>query len=173
MKKKLVLAGLLTAMMVFTTAYILHIPTVGGGYVHLGDTVLYLAASLLPAPYAVAVGAIGGALADLLSGAAVWAVPTLIIKGVMVIPFTAKNERILCRRNGWAPLLAGLIGVAGYFVAEAAILLLSGASMGAAVSAALLAAPFNGVQELVSGIAYILLAAALDRLRIKPWLTRL
>lgn len=172
-KKKLVLAGLLTAMMVFTTAYILHIPTVGGGYVHLGDTVLYLAAVLLPAPYAVAVGAIGGALADVLSGAAMWALPTLLIKGVMVFPFTAKSERILCPRNGWAPLVAGLIGVIGYYVAEVALLWLSGTSVGTAAGAALLAVPFNGVQELVSGTAYILLAAALDRLQFKRWLTRI
>ena len=45
MKKNIVLTGLLAAMMFFTTAYILHIPIVGGGYVHLGDAVLYMAAS--------------------------------------------------------------------------------------------------------------------------------
>lgn len=173
MIKKLVLTGLFAAMMVFTTAYILHIPTVGGGYVHLGDTVLYLAAVLLPAPYAMAVGAVGGALADVLSGAAMWAIPTMLIKAVMVIPFTHKTERILCPRNGWAPLIAGVIGVVGYFIAEVVLLLLSGTPLHLAAGGALLAAPFNGLQELVSGTAYILLAVAFDRLQMKRWLSRL
>ena len=46
-----------------------------GGYIHLGDALIYLAAVLLPAPYAMAAGAIGGGLADLLT-APVWAPAT-------------------------------------------------------------------------------------------------
>lgn len=173
MKKSIVLTGLLAAMMFFTTAYILHIPIVGGGYIHLGDTVLYMAAALLPLPYAMAVGVIGGGLADVLTGAAVWAPATVAIKAVMVLPFTAKKERFLCRRNLMAPLVAGVIGVAGYYGAEIAIMCLSGSVFGAAAVAAVAAIPFNVGQELAAGAAFILLGAALDRLDIKNRLNRM
>ncbi len=173
MKKKIVLTGLLAAMVFFTTAYVLHIPIVGGGYVHLGDGVLYVAAALLPTPYAMVAGAVGAGLADVLTGGAVWAVPTVIIKAVMVLPFTAKQPRFLCRRNLLAPLFAGIIGVVGYYGAEIALLCLSGTSFRLAAGSALAAMPFNAVQELAAGSAFILLAAAMDRLQIKRRLSHL
>ena len=48
-----VLAALFAAAIALATAYLLHIPLPTGGYVHLGDTLIYLAACLLPTPYAV------------------------------------------------------------------------------------------------------------------------
>ena len=51
-------AALFAAVITLTTAYLLHIP-VPTGYVHLGDAFVYLAAPLLPAPYAVAAAANG------------------------------------------------------------------------------------------------------------------
>lgn len=173
MKKTIVLTGLLAAMMFFTTAYVLHIPIPGGGYIHLGDTVLYIAAALLPTPYAMAVGAIGGGLADVLTGATVWAPFTIVIKAVMALTFTAKNEKILCRRNLLAVLPAGLICIAGYYVAEVVILCLSGTAPAVALGAAVAAIPFNGLQALGSGVAFCLLAVAMDRLRVKDRLQRL
>lgn len=173
MKKNVVLTGLLAAMMFFTTAYVLHIPIVGGGYIHLGDAILYIAAALLPTPYAMAVGVIGGGLADVLTGAAVWAPATILIKAVMVLAFTAKKERILGRRNLLAPLSAGAVCVAGYYVAEIVILCMSDSSFGAAAVAAVAAIPFNVGQAVASGAAFILLAAAMDRLSVKQRLERL
>ncbi len=173
MKKNVVLTGLLAAMTFFTTAYILHIPIVGGGYIHLGDTILYMAAALLPTPYAMAVGVIGGGLADVLTGAAVWAPATIVIKAVMVLAFTSKNDRFLCRRNLLAPLMAGVVGVVGYYGAEILLLCLSGTPFGVAAGAALAAVPFNVGQEVAAGVAFILLAAAMDRLDIKQRLNRI
>ena len=66
----IVMTGLFAAVTYIFTAYF-HIPS-GAGYTHAGDGIIYLAACLLPAPYAAAAGAIGGALADGLSGFAVW-----------------------------------------------------------------------------------------------------
>ena len=62
--------GLFAAMIYVLTAW-LHIPT-GAGYTHAGDGLIYLAASMLPTPYAMAAGAIGAGLADGLSGFVVW-----------------------------------------------------------------------------------------------------
>jgi len=163
-----VLAALMAAMIFLFTAYVLHIPVgTGGGYIHLGDTMVYIAAALLPLPYAVAAAAIGGGLADVLSGAAVWAVPTVIIKSLMVLFFTSKTERVLCRRNQWAPLPAGIVGVVGYFLAEIAIVTLSGGTLSAAVAGGLVAVLPNMVQELAGGVAFIVLAAVLDKAKLK------
>ena len=60
--------ALFAALICVTTAYIFHIPFgTNGGYVHIGDTLIYLAAAILPAPYAMIAGALGGAFADLLT----------------------------------------------------------------------------------------------------------
>lgn len=53
----LCVTGLFAAMIYVLTAW-LHIPT-GAGYTHAGDGLIYLAASMLPTPYARAAGAIG------------------------------------------------------------------------------------------------------------------
>ncbi len=174
MKKNVILSGLLGAMVLFTTAYILHIPVgTGGGYIHLGDTMVYMAAALLPTPYAMAAAAIGGGLADVLSGAAIWAVPTVVIKAVMVFPFTAKKSAFLCKRNLMAPLLAGVVGVVGYFVAECVLVRLAGGAWAAAATGAAAAVLPNVMQEVAGAVAFFALGAAMDRLRVKERLARL
>ena len=53
--------GLFAAMIALMTAYIFHIPYgANGGYIHFGDALIYIAAILLPRPYALAAAAIGG-----------------------------------------------------------------------------------------------------------------
>jgi len=65
----LVLTGLFAGLICLFTAYICHIPMgANGGYLHFGDTLIYVAASLLPQPYALLAAAIGGGLADLPCG---------------------------------------------------------------------------------------------------------
>ena len=55
------------------------------GYAHLGDSVILICTFFFgPAAGALA-GGIGSAMADILSGYAVWALPTLLIKTVMPI----------------------------------------------------------------------------------------
>ena len=86
----LTLTGIFAALICLFTAYICHIPVgPNGGYLHFGDTFIYVAASLLPQPYALLAGAIGGGLADLLT-APMWAPATIIIKMLITLPFTSK-----------------------------------------------------------------------------------
>ena len=113
MKKNLILAGVMAAMICLAT--FLHITVGISGYIHLGDAVIYLAAALLPNPYAAAAAAVGAGLADVLV-APVWAPFTVAIKAVMVFCFTAKKDRILCRRNLLAPWFAGLVCIGGYYI---------------------------------------------------------
>lgn len=114
----LTFTGLMAALTVIFTAYIFHIPVgVNGGYIHFGDTIIYLAAALLPTPYAMAVGALGGGIADLLT-APMWMLPTVIIKMLIVLPFSSRNSRMLSKRNLIAPIIAFFISATGYYIAE-------------------------------------------------------
>ena len=95
-----VFAALITLM----TAYVFHIPVpIAGGYIHLGDSLIYLSASLLPTPYAMAAGAIGGGLADLLT-APMWTLPTVIIKALITLPFSAISSLIFAAASSPAAL---------------------------------------------------------------------
>ena len=66
MVKRLVITAIMAAMVTLMTAYICHVPTgINEGYIHFGDALIYIAAAILPAPYAMAAGAIGGGMAGL------------------------------------------------------------------------------------------------------------
>lgn len=176
MNKKIryaVLAAMMAAFVFLFTAYVLHIPVgIGGGYIHLGDMAVYIAAALLPTPYAVLAAALGGGLADVLTGAAMWAVPTILIKSLMVLTFTAKQPRLLCRRNVLALFFAGVIGVVGYAFAEIALVTLSGGGWQAAVTGSLAAVLPNVAQETAAGIGFALFALFFDRIDGKSRLLR-
>ncbi|RKM54109.1 TIGR04002 family protein [Butyrivibrio sp. X503] len=116
--KLMALTGMMTAMTVIFTAYIFHIPVgMNGGYIHFGDSVIYLAAAFLPFPYALIVGALGGGIADLLT-APMWTIATMIIKMLIVLPFSSKSKRFLSKRNLLAPVIAFFISATGYYIAE-------------------------------------------------------
>ena len=97
--KKLTFTALMAAMITIFTAYICHIPVgQNGGYIHFGDSLIYIAACLLPWPYAMTAAAIGGGMADLLT-APIWAPATIIIKALISIPFTNKSGLHRSHRN--------------------------------------------------------------------------
>lgn len=151
----LVLTGLFAALIALFTAYICHIPVgLNGGYIHFGDGLIYLAASLLPQPYALLAAAIGGGLADMLT-APMWAPATIVIKALMTLPFTSKNALLLPKRNRIAPFISWLIDLFGYFWAEQ---LLFGTQT--ALVSSLLG---NSVQSGGSLLLYFLLAGVLDK----------
>ncbi|MBO5908593.1 MAG: ECF transporter S component, partial [Clostridia bacterium] len=95
--KLICITGIFTAIVYLLTAY-LHIPS-HTGYTHIGDGFIYIAACLLPLPYAAFVGGVGALLADCLTGFAVWAPASVVIKVLAVIFFTSKTEKTVCLRN--------------------------------------------------------------------------
>ncbi len=164
--KPYVLTAMFAALIFLVTAYVLHIPTPAtGGYIHLGDAFLYLAASILPSPLAVAAGGIGEALSDLLTGGAVYALPTLLIKSAMVLCFAQTGKSIVSRRNIFASVGAGVICIAGYYLTEAVIY--------RSFLTPLAEIPANLVQAGASAVIYVILGNALDRLRVKEQLSEL
>ena len=119
-----VLASLFAALIAVFTAWLFHIPLKIGAnsaYIHFGDAFIFLAASVLPRPFALAAAGIGGGLGDLLCGAPEWIPFTVIIKVLSALCFTSKAPKTLCKRNYFAPALVMLITVGGYYVAEALI----------------------------------------------------
>ena len=154
----LTITALFAAAIAVMTAYLLHIPIPTGGYIHLGDALIYLAACLLPVPCAAAAAAIGAGLADLLT-APVWVLPTLVIKAVLVLFFTNRSERLLCRRNCAAVALAGLFSPAAYALA--------GCAMAGTMTA--FVPQFLGTlaQGVGSGALFLAIAPALDGVKLK------
>lgn len=112
--KYLALSGLLGALILLFMAW-LHIP-VGEGYVHIGDAFVYLGEVLLPTPYGILTAVGGAVLADCLSGYALWAPASFLIKGLSVLLFTSKGEKLLCLRNILAHVGAGILCAGGYYL---------------------------------------------------------
>ena len=156
--RQLVLTALFASAITVMTAYILHIPIPTGGYIHLGDALIYLAACLLPLPYAAAAAAVGAGLADLLT-APMWVLPTLVIKAVLVLFFTSKSERVLCPRNCAAVVMAGLFSPAAYALA--------GCAMAGTMTAFLPQFLGTLVQGIGSGALFLVIAPALDGVKLR------
>ena len=161
--KRIVLTGLFSALIFVFTAYI-HVPT-GAGYTHAGDGFIYLAACMLPAPYAVAAGMIGGALADGLTGFPVWIPATIVIKAITALFFTNKKEKILNLRNilGIIPSLA--VCIVGYSLYEG--IFMAGGFNKAAIIAAFGQTPFYSIQVAASSVLFIAAGLALDKSGLK------
>ncbi|MBU5454308.1 TIGR04002 family protein [Caproiciproducens sp. MSJ-32] len=156
----LVLTAVFAAFICISIVFLPRIPTgFNGGYIHLGDVLIYLAAALLSLPYGMAAAAIGGALSDIMVGAAVWALPTIIIKASMVIFFTSKEDLILSKKNKKAVIFAGITGWLGYYIA--------GSIIAGNFIAPLITLPIEALQPIASGIIFILIAHYLDKIKIK------
>lgn len=135
-------------------------PIGGGAYIHIGDAMIYLAALILPFPYAIAAAVVGAGIADLMLGSAVYFIPTLIIKTLTVIAVKAIIKRVSKPElQDLAVCLAGVVTVVGYYIAEVIILLLSGKALGAAfITGASNSIIYNIVQALASAAVYMILS---------------
>jgi uncharacterized repeat protein (TIGR04002 family) len=156
-KSKLLISTAVFAALVASVALAVHIP-IGNGYMHFGDALIYLAACLLPFPYATAAAAVGGAFADFATGYAVYIIPTIAIKAILTFPFSSKSDKILTKRNILMLLPAGAITIGGYFLAELFYFGLAGA---------VAELPGNGLQVAASYVIFLSLGAALDKIKFK------
>lgn len=160
----LTMTAIFAAFITITTAYVFHIPVpITGGYIHVGDSLIYLAACFLPTPYAMVAAAIGGGMADLLT-APMWTLPTVIIKMLIVLPFTCKSKKIVTTRNMLATLIAFVISATGYYLANTVIF---------GCEIAFLSSLFgSSIQSGGSAILFIVLGLALDNIKIKSKIYR-
>ena len=154
------ITGIFTALILVFAAYV-HIPGYTG-YVHIADGFLFLAASMLPTPYAMFAGAFGAACADLLTGYAIWAPGSLIIKAITVLFFTSKAPKILCKRNLFGLIPAAALCVGGYYLYE---VILYGS-----FSAPLFGMIGNVTQAVFSSAVFVLVGLSFDKAKLREHL---
>jgi len=132
-----------------------------GGFIHFGDSLIFVSASLLPFPFSLFVAALGPGLFNLAApGGAIWFPFTIAIKPLMALCFTWRGQSILGPvRNRVAPFLAAGINTVLYFIAN--MILFGGWEAGIAALPGLL------IQGGGSIVFFFVIAVALDRLKIK------
>lgn len=162
--KLMAMTGLFAALIFVATR--INIPTgINNRIIHVGDAAIYLAACILPMPYAMLSGAIGAGLADFMTpGAALWILPTMIIKPLLVPFFNAKSGKFVTKRNIIATILAGITGIIGYAIAEGMIF--------GNFIAPIVGIPVASLQPIGSAILFVAISYAFDTMKIKAHLTR-
>lgn len=98
------------------------------GYVHLGDTMIFLGVMMLGKRHGAAAAGLGSALADILGGFAFWAPWTLVIKYLMafvtglILEKSARSQKHSHLPDRLVKLTAmaigGILMCAGYLIAE-------------------------------------------------------
>lgn len=154
--KSMVLTALM-ATMVFVATYCIRIPNPAtGGYSHMGDCMIFLAVLILGRGYGSAAAALGGALSDLLAGAAVWILPTLVIKYIMafIMGTIIKDSRESRGRQIFGAVAGGLFQIAAYTGTKIALL-----GMGPAVAST----PNICIQTAVGIVLFVILSAVLPK----------
>lgn len=154
--KLISLTGIFTAIVFVFTAYF-HIPS-HTGYTHIGDAFIYLAACMLPLPYGIFVGAVGALLADCLTGFALWAPASVIIKSLSVILF-CRSDKIITLKNCLALFPASTLCIGGYYLYES---LITGN-----FTSPLAGIPGYVTQSILSSILFIFVGISCDKLKIK------
>ena len=157
--KTLAKYGVFTAIIAMLTLFAsIPLPSgAGGAYLNAGDAAIYVAAYMLGPVGGFVTAAVGSAVADMLHGAMIYAPATFIIKGLMGLVAGFLYKRI---RHG-APLVAGMIMPAGYFLFEFILFRES----------ALFGLWTNAIQYAFGVIASTVLLIALERARAvtPPW----
>ena len=159
--KKIVVASLMAALTCVATM-IIKIPSPLEGYLNLGDCVVLVAGWILSPLYGFLAAGLGSALADLLSGYALYAPATFVIKGLMALAAFAVYKLLQKRVGKFASRLIGgvsaeVLMIAGYFVFE-------GFMYGFGPS--VINIPANGVQGVAGIIVGLLLIKVFEKANI-------
>ncbi|MGF6376000.1 putative membrane protein [Clostridiales Family XIII bacterium PM5-7] len=173
---KIVLTGLMMCLVTVATMFIKVPVPFTQGYVHLGDSMIFLAVLILGKRDGVIAAGVGSALGDILGGYAFWAPWTLIIKGVMALIMAIfldgmrKKGKLGEKHAGVSFIevvgmtLAGAFMVAGYYVTE---VIMYGNWMVPIPSI-----PFNIGQFVVGMVLAVLMETALCKTSAKKYFAR-
>ena len=157
--KNITLSALFAAL-IFIAIMFFHVPNGFGGFIHFGDALIFISASILPFPFAIPVAMVGAGMFNLLRGP-MWLPFTVVIKPLMTLCFTSKSKKILIKRNIFAPFAAAFINTVLYFGANI-ILFDIYAAIGAFIPLL--------IQGAGSIVFYFIIALALDRSGVKKLL---
>lgn len=149
--------GMLTALAAVLTMFP-QLRTPVGGYVHFGDSVIYIASIFFGPVAGAVVGALGHSLADLLSGCPQFCIPTFIIKGSMgYLIGKIAYSRLDAKRFIIAGIAALLIVTFGYFIAETIMF-----GMGAALFV-FISSPIQWLMSIAASAALIPIFAQINK----------
>ncbi|HHW47978.1 MAG TPA: ECF transporter S component [Clostridiaceae bacterium] len=173
--KKLVLNGVMIAL-VFLATRLISIPgPIPPGIINLGDSVIMITAILLGARSGFVAGALGSALADItFPGGFVFAPVTFVVKGLegyivgMVASGSEKEGKNFFLKSVVAVIIGAIVMVAGYFLAEAFVLSMFDTTFG--YTFAVTELPFNLAQGCISAIVSYILSILLNKANIRDWL---
>lgn len=157
--KKMVFTALSIAIICVATMYIQV--TIPLGYAHFGNTFILLASWLFGKKTGAISSAIGSALADFLTGFAIWIIPTLIIKSIMgLIIGTLSNSGNAPRKVSSPGLLAAALLSNGWMVIGYTF---SGAILYGSIAAGLSSTPGLVLEGVVNIIVFYILAVILEK----------
>lgn len=120
----LVKCGLLTALTALFTLISIPVGNMGA-YVNAGDSIVYVSAFVIGAPWCAAVAGIGSMIADLILASAVYAPATLIIKAAMALSAAMLMKKLPKLKFTGSVLIAGLIMPIGYMIYELMLIALN------------------------------------------------
>lgn len=163
-KTKRIVNTSLMAALVCVATLIIEIPTPMGGYVNLGDCISLLCGMLLSPAYAFAAAGIGGGVADLFAGYAVYAPATFVIKGALAITAHYLYKRLKGKLGEIPSAVIG--GVCAEAVMVAGYLLYESFLYGFVPSLANV--PANLIQGAVGIVLAILLLGIFKKAKILP-----
>lgn len=169
----LVLTALMTCLVCLAT-YAFKIPNpLTQGYVHIGDTFIFMSVLVLGKKNGTIASAVGAALADIMGGYAIFAIGTFLAKGLMAYLMglliekgSAKSESNM-KILSLAPyeLLAMVIG--GF--AEVAVYVVVNAIVYGNMTVGFLSIPGNILQFITSMVIAVVLTHALLKTPVKKY----
>jgi len=110
------LLSVMTAL-VFVATMIVRIPNWMGGYFNFGDVMIFISALTFGPITGGFAGGVGSAIADVI-GFPIFAIPTLVIKGIEGLLAGLITNRKNIYRDVFAVVVAGVEMVLGYFLVE-------------------------------------------------------
>ena len=114
----LVMMGLMTCLVIVATMFIKIPIPMTSGYVHLGDSMIFLSVLILGKKNGSIAAGVGSAMGDILGGYAIWAPWTLVIKFIMGWILGCFVERFEKKGTIIGMAVAGAEMTAGYYVAS-------------------------------------------------------
>jgi len=144
--------AIMTALVAVGT-FIIRIPNLMGGYFNVGDVMVFVVALTFNPLVGGFTGGVGSAISDVI-GFPMFAVPTLIIKGLEGVLAGLITNRKSVFRDASAVVVAGSEMILGYFLVE---LYLPGWGLGGALAEL----PGNSAQIVIGGLVGIPIAKIL------------
>jgi len=114
----MVMMGLMTCLVIVSTMFIKIPIPMTQGYVHLGDSMIFLGVLILGKKNGSLAAGIGSAMGDILGGYAFWAPWTLVIKFIMAWILGVFVERFEKKGEVFGMVIAGIEMTVGYYIAS-------------------------------------------------------